>query len=94
MPLAIFCGCTARFVLDLVGNPEDRFSDVAAQLISQYEVFIDLLMGKLKIDINFDKCYCIYSYKIFTKRFLPAKQTLSRQSKRLILNGCHGNKDA
>ena len=26
MPLAIFCGCTARFVLDLVGNPEDRFS--------------------------------------------------------------------
>ena len=25
-PLAIFCGCTARFVSDLVGNPEDRFS--------------------------------------------------------------------
>ena len=25
-PLAIFCGCTARFVWDLVGNPEDRFS--------------------------------------------------------------------
>ena len=24
--LAIFCGCTARFVSDLVGNPEDRFS--------------------------------------------------------------------
>ena len=29
-PLAIFCGCTARFVSDLVGNSEDRFShDVA-----------------------------------------------------------------
>ena len=29
-PTAIFCGCTARFVSDLVGNPEDRFSrDVA-----------------------------------------------------------------
>ena len=28
--LAIFCGCTTRFVSDLVGNPEDRFSlDVA-----------------------------------------------------------------
>ena len=26
MPLAIFCGCTDRFVSDLVGNPEDRFS--------------------------------------------------------------------
>ena len=24
--LAIFCGCTAWFVWDLVGNPEDRFS--------------------------------------------------------------------
>ena len=23
---AIFCGCTARFVSDLVGNPQDRFS--------------------------------------------------------------------
>ena len=25
-PLAIFCGCTAWFTSDLVGNPEDRFS--------------------------------------------------------------------
>ena len=24
-PQAILCGCTARFVWDLVGNPEDRF---------------------------------------------------------------------
>ena len=24
--LSIFCGCTAWFVSDLVGNPEDRFS--------------------------------------------------------------------
>ena len=31
-PLAIFCDCTARFVSDLVGNPEDRFSCVAAQM--------------------------------------------------------------
>ena len=27
-PLAIFCGCTARLMLDLVGNPEHRFSRV------------------------------------------------------------------
>ena len=33
-PLAIFCGCRARFVSDLVGNPEDRFSRVAAQLFN------------------------------------------------------------
>ena len=30
--LAIFCGCTAWFVLDLVGNPEDRFSQNEAQI--------------------------------------------------------------
>ena len=29
-PLAIFSDCVARFVSDLVGNPEDRFSDLAA----------------------------------------------------------------
>ena len=26
MPLAIFCGCTAWFVSDMVRNPEDRLS--------------------------------------------------------------------
>ena len=26
-PLAIFCGCTSRFLSDLVRNPEDRFSN-------------------------------------------------------------------
>ena len=29
--LAIFCGCTARFVSDLVGNPDDRVSYDAAR---------------------------------------------------------------
>ena len=32
-PLAIFYGCAAWFVSDLVGNPEDRFSHVEAQLV-------------------------------------------------------------
>ena len=31
-PLAIFCGSTAWFVSDLVGNPEDRFSHNEAQI--------------------------------------------------------------
>ena len=31
-PLAIFCGCTARFVSDLVGNPKDWFSHNEAQI--------------------------------------------------------------
>ena len=30
--LAIFCGCTARFVWDFVGNPKDRFCPNAAHL--------------------------------------------------------------
>ena len=30
--LATFCGCSARFVSDLVGNPEDRFSHGASQM--------------------------------------------------------------
>ena len=34
-PLSIFCGCTARFVTDLVRNPEDRFSPDVAQSISE-----------------------------------------------------------
>ena len=29
-PLVIFCGCTAPFVSELVGNPEDRVSHEAA----------------------------------------------------------------
>ena len=33
-PLAIFFGCTALFVSDLIGKPEDRFSHNKAQLIS------------------------------------------------------------
>ena len=31
-PLAIFCGSTARFVSDLVDNPEGRFSHNEAQI--------------------------------------------------------------
>ena len=30
--LAIFCACTAQFVSDLVGNPEDGFSHDAAHI--------------------------------------------------------------
>ena len=33
MSLTILCGCTAWSVSDLVGNPEDRFSQNEAQLI-------------------------------------------------------------
>ena len=39
-PLAIFCDCTARFVWDLVGNREDRFSQNEAQMVLQVSSFI------------------------------------------------------
>ena len=38
-----FCCCTARFVSDLVGNPEDRFSHNEAQLYEQtsFKIYTD-----------------------------------------------------
>ena len=32
--LAIFCGCTARFVWDLVGKPEIQFSQNEAHMVT------------------------------------------------------------
>ena len=37
-PLAIFCDCPVRFVSDLIGNPEDRFSHNEAQTISVIQI--------------------------------------------------------
>ena len=38
-PPAIFCGCTARFVSDLVRNPEDRFSCDALSMNAEEFLF-------------------------------------------------------
>ena len=40
-PLAVLCGCTARFMSDLVGNPEDRFSHNEADLIVHVQRIIE-----------------------------------------------------
>ena len=45
-PLAILCGCTARFVSDLVGNPEDRFSHNEAHLVILPFAFFSHLQRK------------------------------------------------
>ena len=37
-PLDIFCDCTARFVWDLVGNPEDRCPHNEAHIIPSVTV--------------------------------------------------------
>ena len=46
-PLAIFCGCTAWFLSDLVGNLEDRFSRNKAhftlcQMHEPYESYLQM----------------------------------------------------
>ena len=37
--LTIFCDCTARFVSDQVGNPEDRFSQNEAHMVNRMSSF-------------------------------------------------------
>ena len=53
-PLAIFCGRTARFVSDLVGNPDERVSyDAARSTLT--------LIGRIKVFLlrkTLDECYC------------------------------------
>ena len=52
IPLFIFCGCTARFVSDLVTNPEDRFSQNEAPIgikgknkeATQFSPFVKLVI--------------------------------------------------
>ena len=39
-PLAIFCGCKVRFESDLVGNPEDRFSNLDQILRSLFDLML------------------------------------------------------
>ena len=41
MPLAIFCGYIALFVLDLVRNPEDRFSHNKARIVQDRDFLVD-----------------------------------------------------
>ena len=47
--LAIFYSCTGHFVPDLVGNPEDRFSNITALLLySQYPFHQDNISVQCK----------------------------------------------
>ena len=50
MPLAILYDCTSRFVSDLVGHPEDRFSDVAAHImIKLYTLYEQSSFGQVNL---------------------------------------------
>ena len=41
-----FMGCTAQFVLDLVGNPKDRFSRDVAHLYLHFQITLRLGLGR------------------------------------------------
>ena len=49
MPHAIFCGCTACFVWDLVGNPEDRFSHNEAHISTLSDKFANSNASLLRV---------------------------------------------
>ena len=66
-PLATFCGCTAWFVWDLVGNPEDQFSHNEAHLI---------FIGE-KISFNYTpRKLCLWEGILFSR--CPSEQTNER----------------
>ena len=62
--LTIFCGCTARFVSDLVGNPEDKFSHHTAHIISVIWRTCSIVQMKDDCDsqeqmsVDVDVCFC------------------------------------
>ena len=69
-PLAILCGCTARFVSDLVGNPEDRFSHNEAYFFC---LILGLLGGSIILTaltffcFNLRSCACLVIVLILTR---------------------------
>ena len=51
-PQAIFCGCTAWFVSDLVGNPEDRFFDNEAHFRQAFQMPLAVDIGQVQHYVN------------------------------------------
>ena len=81
-PLAIFSGCTTRFVSDVVGNPEDRFSQNDAQLRSTLHLvcfFWKRYLTIYYIVINVGKLLILTRPKAFTLtgiKFLPFRSSV------------------
>ena len=66
--IAIFCDCPARFVLDLVGIPEDRFSDVAAHI---YHDSLKCSSHSIKNNTILSKCLEKY---LFSPKIMSPKR--------------------
>ena len=65
-PLGIFCDCTARFMSELVGNPEDRFSQNEAQIgINMRQIVLSIIdqqkdLAKMLLQRTHHKVELIY----------------------------------
>ena len=62
-PLDIFCGCTVRFVSDLVGNPEDRFSGDVNQFPLRERLRTHKVFTK-------DQCFYLNYHKFSIKSYV------------------------
>ena len=98
--LAIFCGFAARFVSDLVGNPEDRFSHNEAQMCSEEYRFsraaehLDLHVLLDVISGSNPKLFCfLFRFKVecMVKIGLYFSKTYEKH-KSYINVYCHGNR--
>ena len=70
--LTIFCGCEARFVSDLVGNPEDRFSHNMAHMLNpQFGIFAWVYSK-----------YCLFA---LNKTDIVTLQSVSRRNIRVFI---------
>ena len=101
--LAIFCGFTAQFVLDLVGKPKDRFSHVAAHIrlkqtcsasrdryrLGSDEKTLNFAYLKKKLETPFFK---LYHYLLPWKRVVGSGFELI-QAFMLVLIACKYEKD-
>ena len=70
--LVSFCDCTGRFLSDLVGNPEDRFSRVAAQCGIRTDTYH--LSGNNDKDIG---CLGSLKYKLYLFYFNYTESSLN-----------------
>ena len=59
--LSIFCDCTVRFMSDLVGNTEDRFSRDTAQMIMMKYWSGDAHEDHLRLIAGFSSAPCVFS---------------------------------
>ena len=85
-PLAIFCDCTARFVSDLVGTPENWFSYNEAQITSIFYIIQALNNVQTLIRMRSRICTfvvhisrCMYIQRSKTRKSIDGNETSQKK---------------